>query len=255
MESEMDAELHFHIEAYAEDLVRSGFPHDEAMRRARIEFGGIERAKEECRESRGVNLFDSVVQDVRFALRMLCKSPGLTAVAVSTLALGIGANATIFSFVNALLLHIPAGIAAPNRLVTVWNRMPDGQEMQFSYPEYLDFRDHNDVFSNFTAYSSDPNAGELDAIGPQQPGRDSSPFSQLLRDSWQQSDHRPRLSAHRGCDRKCGSGRCGQLQVLAGTPRFGPRDPGPQRCPKRGLILVQLGSSFDGDPLVGLRHQ
>ncbi len=75
MESEMDAELQFHIAAFTEDLVRSGVPRDEALRRARIEFGGIESAKEECREARGISFVDSLVQDLRFGTRMLRKTP------------------------------------------------------------------------------------------------------------------------------------------------------------------------------------
>src|SRR5256885_16245128 len=71
LESEMDAELRFHIDTFAEELIRSGVPRQEAMRRARVEFGGIERAKEECREGRGVNLLEAVVQDGRYGLRML----------------------------------------------------------------------------------------------------------------------------------------------------------------------------------------
>jgi len=80
MESEMDVEMRFHMEAYAEDLVRGGLPRDEAARRARTEFGGIEQTKEECRDMRKVNWIEDVVQDVQYAARMLAKSPGFTVV-------------------------------------------------------------------------------------------------------------------------------------------------------------------------------
>jgi putative ABC transport system permease protein len=148
MEREMDVELRFHIEALAEDLVRSGVPREEALRRARIEFGGIERAKEECRDARGTSFLESLFQDLRFALRMLRKSPGFSSVAVLTLALGIGANTAIFSVVYAVLLR-PLPYRNPGQLVTMFesNLQKGIKEAGCSYVDFTAWQEQSGAFS------------------------------------------------------------------------------------------------------------
>jgi len=117
----MDDELRFHIEAYAEDLVRNGGPRGEALRRARLEFGGIEHTKESCRDEWHVNLLDGTFQDIRFAFRTLRKKPAFTSLAIMTLALGIGVNTSLFTIVYGVLFsRLP--FREPERLVSLWER-------------------------------------------------------------------------------------------------------------------------------------
>jgi predicted permease len=157
-DQELDDELRDHIERKIEQYVAKGLPPEEARRQALLEMGGMEKRKEECRDARHVNWIQDLAQDLRFGVRMLRKSPGFTAVAVLTLALGIGANTTIFSFINALLFRLPA-VEAPQQLLEFWNTSAKIDRYSFiplNYPDYRYFRDHNQAFSGLAAFDDSP---------------------------------------------------------------------------------------------------
>ena len=156
----MEEELRSHIQHRAEDLERSGLHRAEAERRAHIEFGGHVRFKEECREALGGNFIETLIQDLRFSLRVLRKSPGFAIVAVLTLALAIGANAVVFGVLNGLILR-PLNVPHPESLYGI-ERSDEDDPVQ-SYPDYLDLRDRNRSFESLAAYriiEAGVNAGE-----------------------------------------------------------------------------------------------
>src|SRR6476659_7739444 len=117
-EDDLEDELRSHIDRYTQDLVRSGIPAEEAHRRARAEFGGLNTVKDECRQARGLTAFDALERECRYAARNQPRSPGFAATVLLTLALAIGANTAIFSLVNALLLN-PLPYANPEGIGTL----------------------------------------------------------------------------------------------------------------------------------------
>ena len=150
IDAEMEEELLSHIQHRADDLERSGLARAEAERRARVEFGGYQRYKEESHEELGGQFLETLMQDVRFGLRVLHKSPGFTAVAVISLALGISANAVVFSVLNGLILR-PLNVPESARLFTIQHGK-DPSPMH-SYPDYLDLRDRNRSLDGVIAYA------------------------------------------------------------------------------------------------------
>ena len=144
-------EIENHIAMQTAENLRAGLPAIEARRRAMLKFGGREAIKEDYRSERGLLVFDNLARDLRFAGRMLRKSPGFTAVAVITLAMAIGANAVVFGVLNALILH-PLHVPQAESLYGIQH----GNEASSyqSYPDYLDLRERNRSFDDIAAYDA-----------------------------------------------------------------------------------------------------
>jgi len=166
-ESELEEELQSHIEMRTDDLVRAGWDSSAARRQARIEFGSQERFKEECREAIAGNFLDILIQDVRFSLRMLRKSPGFAAIVVLTIALGIGATTAIFSVVDTTLLK-PLPYSHPEELISIESDLPgiNAHDVGMSQPEWRDFQQ-----SGIFQYVSPTWFDENNLTGSAQPAR------------------------------------------------------------------------------------
>ncbi len=146
-DAELDEELRFHLEKETELLRAAGLGPREARRQAQLRFGGVERFKEQVREARGIMVLEDFVKDVKLALRGLRRSPGFTAVVLSMLALGIGANTAIFSVIHAVLLK-PLPFPEPDELVQVFETHLDQgwDQFGFSQPNLLDLMEMSTSF-------------------------------------------------------------------------------------------------------------
>ena len=131
-DSELDAEVAAHLELAVEENIRHGMPAEEARRLALIRFGGVVQAKEQQREARGLPWLDVLLQDLRFTFRTLGRDRGFTVIAVVILGLGIGANITVFSVVNTILLR-PLPLRNPQELVRILTKDPTGGESSMTY--------------------------------------------------------------------------------------------------------------------------
>ena len=153
--NDTDEELRAHVQNRADDLERSGLTRAEAERRARIEFGGHEKFKEECREASGGNVVQTLLQDSRYALRILGRTPLITAVALLSLALGIGANTAIFSLIDTVVLRL-LPVHEPGELVQILRDDPSRAgpaDSSFTNPLWEQLRDQQDVFSDTFSWS------------------------------------------------------------------------------------------------------
>src|SRR5262245_44443844 len=149
---ELDDEMETHLRLLTERYVRQGLTEAEAARAARRQFGNVTLIKEVNREMRGIRSIDTLVRDLRYGARMLMKQPGFTLIAVITLALGIGANTAIFSVADKLLLRqLPVRDPSRLALISAESVNPKFLTTIFSYPDYVDYGDQNEVFSGLFA--------------------------------------------------------------------------------------------------------
>jgi len=156
-QEQLEQELQGHVQMAIRDRVERGESRAQAEQNARREFGNVALVQQVTRDQRALLWLEDLLQDLRYASRMLRKNPGFTWVAVLTLALGIGANTAIFSVIDAVILH-PLPFASPDRLVSINGTFPQSDEAAVSPPDFVDYRAANRTFEQFAAvgYRSGP---------------------------------------------------------------------------------------------------
>jgi putative ABC transport system permease protein len=164
---ELAEELESHLQMHIEDNLRAGMTPEEARRQAVVKLGGLEQIKENYRDRRGFPWLESLLQDVRFGLRMLRKNPGFTTVAILTLALGIGATTAIFTVVDKVLLQ-PLAYREVDRMVVLMQTFDGGQSPIISIPKYMLWRDQPRIFEESSLYGI-PGALRVNLLGGDRP--------------------------------------------------------------------------------------
>ncbi len=153
LDRDLDAEMASHLQFAIDENAKNGLSPQEAERQARISFGGPQQARENHRDSRGLPFLDSVLQDLRFALRLFRKAPSFSVSAIFTLALGIGATTAIFSVVYGVLLR-PLPYPNPDRIARLWEQGTAGNRMNFADPNFEDIRSQNKSLLAVAEYNS-----------------------------------------------------------------------------------------------------
>jgi macrolide transport system ATP-binding/permease protein len=177
VEQELNEELRYHIERQIEEHIAKGMTAEEARYAALRAMGGVERRKEECRDMRRVSLIEDLMQDVRYGLRTLRKSPGFTAVAALSLALGIGANTAIFSLVDAVLLKL-LPVKNPEQLVALEAFNQRGERRNFSYLMFEQLRDLPQVFTG--VFAAADGTSRMEMADPESAGQTEQAEVQLV---------------------------------------------------------------------------
>ena len=166
VETELDEELRFHFDRQVEKYLRSGMTEEQAKRRARLDFGGHEQIKEDCREARGTAFIELTLQDAKYAARQLLANKTFSLVMILTLALSIGANSAIFSVINGVLLkRLP--YSQPDRLMRIFLSSREYPKFPLNPWDFLDFRARNQSFSSIAAFTR----GDVQISGDGEPVR------------------------------------------------------------------------------------